>query len=81
MKTIHHVIDMEVPAGTVWSALTNERGLAGWWTTNVRGEAASVGGRIDFRFGGDFNPVMEVVSLEPTELVEWRCVGGHDRRR
>src|SRR5690242_14642226 len=30
VKTIHHVIDMDTPTSGIWSALTEERGLAGW---------------------------------------------------
>jgi uncharacterized protein YndB with AHSA1/START domain len=78
MKTIHHVVDLEVPAGTVWSALTEERGLAGWWSTNVRSQGAAVGDRIEFTFAGDFNPVMQIEQADPGNELVWRCLGGHD---
>ena len=78
MKTIHHVIDMDAPPATIWSALTTERGLAGWWSTRVNGAGAAVGDRIDFTFSGDFNPTMEVRTYEPEQALDWQCVGGHD---
>jgi hypothetical protein len=44
----------------------------------VDGESA-VGGTLSFRFGKpEPSAVMEVVSLVPTERVEWRCVKGPD---
>ncbi len=78
MKTIHHVIDMDTPTATIWPVLTEERGLAGWWSTDVRGSGASVGARVEFTFSADFSPVMEVTTSEPGAALGWRCVGGHD---
>jgi len=78
MKTIHHVLDIEAPSSTVWASLTDAQGLAGWWSTEVDAPAAAVGAAVRFTFGGDFNPVMEITSLDaPTEL-HWRCVVGHE---
>ena len=42
MKTIHHVIDVDAPA-SIWSAITDESGLAGWWSTQVRALGAEIG--------------------------------------
>lgn len=77
MKTILHTVDLQVPPGPVSDALTSERGLAGWWSTGVSAEIAE-GGRIAFRFLEGFNPVMEIVTLDPPRTVEWRCVDGHE---
>jgi uncharacterized protein YndB with AHSA1/START domain len=77
MKTIHHVLDIEAPNATVWSALTEARGLAGWWTTKLDTTEAAVGARIAFTFAGDFNPVMEITTLDPGHEVGWKCVTGH----
>src|SRR5471030_3188687 len=78
MKTIHHVSDIDSTADSIWSALTRADGLAGWWSTEVRTTTPTVGERIDFTFGGDFNPVMEIVAVEEQQRLEWRCVGGHE---
>ena len=78
MKTIHHVIDFDAPAAGIWSAITEQQGLAAWWSTQVDAPAPdSPGSRIAFTFAGDFNPVMEVARVEPGKELEWHCVGGH----
>ena len=41
MKVIHHVIDVDAPASKVWSAITEQSGLAGWWSTQVEASAAT----------------------------------------
>jgi hypothetical protein len=33
---------------------------------------------VNFTFGGDFNPVMEITKLDANRELEWRCVAGHD---
>lgn len=35
MKTIHHVVDIDVAPGPVWAALTEPAGLAHRWGTKV----------------------------------------------
>jgi len=78
MKTIHHVLDIDADTPRVWAALTETEGLAGWWSTKLDTDAASVGTLIRFTFAGDFNPVMEITEVvEKTELT-WRCNNGHD---
>jgi uncharacterized protein YndB with AHSA1/START domain len=79
MKTIHHVVDMDVDPATVWSAITEQRGLAGWWSTAVRAaDGAAVGDRVAFAFSPDFSPTMEITAGEPGAALAWRCVGGHE---
>ncbi len=79
MKTIHHVLDIEAEAARVWSALTEQDGLAGWWTTSVTADPPAVGAVIRFTFAGDFNPVMEITSIDEGRSLEWRCIGGHEK--
>jgi uncharacterized protein YndB with AHSA1/START domain len=78
MKTIHHVLDIDAAANTVWAALTEPENMSAWWSTKLETpKPAAVGVRVDWTFAGDFNPVMEITALEAqTELV-WRCVSGH----
>ena len=78
MKTIHHVLDVDAPAARIWSAITDEQGLTGWWSTQVRAPAANVGARVEFTFAGDFNPSFEVTRADPETDLTWRCVGGHE---
>ena len=75
MNKIIHVFDVKSSKQSVYGALTTQRGLAGWWTTEVTAQI-QVGGRIDFRFGDVFHPVMEVLRLDPWLAVEWKCVAG-----
>jgi uncharacterized protein YndB with AHSA1/START domain len=78
MKTIHHVVDVDAPPAILWAALTEPAGLASWWSTRVETPPATVGGRVEFTFGGDFNPVMEITRMEPGTELGWRCVAGHE---
>ena len=78
MKVIHHVLDIDASPEAIWSAITEQNGLAGWWSTQVRAAGASVGARVEFTFAGDFNPVFEIAKMEAGAELEWRCLGGHD---
>jgi uncharacterized protein YndB with AHSA1/START domain len=77
MKTIHHVVDVAAQASTVWAALTQEKGLASWWSTRVTAPQPAVGAIVSFTFQGDFNPEMQITKLIPSVEIGWKCVGGH----
>lgn len=77
MQAIHHVFDVAAAPTRVYDALTTTTGLAGWWTTDVKGVAAQVGGAVDFTFGMGFDPAMRVKVLEPGSRVAWEFAGGH----
>ena len=78
MKTIHHLVDVDAPVDTVWTALTRQDRMAGWWSTKVDAPDSQVGTLVRWTFAGDFNPVMEIIeSSEPTSL-SWRCASGHE---
>ena len=78
MKSIHHVVDIDTPATAVWAALTEAHGLTSWWSTKLRTSEAEVGTQLHWTFGGDFNPVMEITTLDERRELGWRCVAGHD---
>ena len=78
MKTIHHVVDIDSGTGPVWAALTEPEQMAGWWSTRLRTPAAAIGARVEWIFAGDFNPVMEITTLDEGRELGWRCVSGHD---
>lgn len=78
MKTIHHVLDIEADAGIVWTALTQQDRMAGWWSTDVATPEAAVGARVAWTFAGDFNPVMEITEIVEERVLRWRCASGHD---
>lgn len=63
----------------VSDALTTLGGLAGWWTSLVRGSPAA-GGEIEFAFAGlDEKIVMRVDQATPPSTVIWTCLAhtGH----
>ncbi len=73
MFQILHRIGIDAPIEAVHQALGTRDGVAGWWSTDVQGDAAP-GGRLSFRFG---NPeprlVLEVRRNEP-DVVAWHCI-------
>lgn len=77
MKTIHHVVEIDAPVSTVWSALTDAQGLRSWWSTRLNTPEAAVGAQLHWTFAGDFNPVMEITTLEEERELGWRCIAGH----
>ena len=80
MKKIIHFARIHAAPGKVYQALTTRSGLAAWWSTAVEVQDG-VGGLIDFRFAGDFNPVMQMTLLDADNRVEWKCIDGHDNWR
>jgi uncharacterized protein YndB with AHSA1/START domain len=78
VKTIHHVLDIDAGPGRVWPALTEAGQMAGWWSTKLHTPAAAVGARVEWLFAADFNPVMEITTLDEPRELGWRCVAGHD---
>jgi uncharacterized protein YndB with AHSA1/START domain len=77
MKRIHHVVDIDAPASTVWTALTETQGLTSWWSTRLNTPKAAVGTLLYWTFAGDFNPVMEITTLQEERELGWRCIDGH----
>jgi len=75
MRTIHPVLDVAAAPATLFRALTEEKGLSHWWTTNVRA-SSEAGGSVVFTFVPGFNPVMQITSLELGARLEWQCTGG-----
>lgn len=72
---LHRVAIKTQSLETVYRALTTEKGLAGWWTSNTHGEGNEVGNIIEFRFGaGGFD--MKVIELTEPSLVVWEVVDG-----
>jgi uncharacterized protein YndB with AHSA1/START domain len=78
MKTIHHVVDIDAGIAPVWAALTEADRMAGWWSAKVATPPAAVGARVEWTFAGDFNPVMEIITLDEQKELAWRCVSGHE---
>lgn len=80
MVDIIHRIGIKAGPRQVFAAIASLKGLAHWWTEEVRGEE-KVGGRMEFAFRtptGELKGrmVMEVRELNAPESVSWRCVDG-----
>ncbi len=73
MADILHLVNVQSTPGKVFAALTEQRGMAGWWTEDVQAEPR-VGAIAKFRFGEHGGSDMEVTVLDPGRLVRWRCV-------
>ncbi len=74
-REIWHEILIHAAPEAIYDAVTDARKLAHWWTTDVRGES-KIGERLEFWFSGFLGAVMEVTTLRPNELVQWRVVDG-----
>lgn len=75
MPDILHRVGINSSADKVFQALSEERGLSGWWTKNVK--AAPVVGAVNqFRFGDRGFSHMKVVELVPGQRVKWECIDG-----
>jgi uncharacterized protein YndB with AHSA1/START domain len=72
---ILHRVGIAAPPGKVYWALTEQDGLAGWWSRNVVA-APQVGAVNKFRFGDHGFNDMKVVELAPGKRVKWSCVDG-----
>jgi uncharacterized protein YndB with AHSA1/START domain len=71
---IRHRVGIKASAEAVYLALTDTNKLAGWWTTDTRGDGSKVGGVLEFWFG-DFCLKFEVAELQPGKLIRWKYSG------
>jgi uncharacterized protein YndB with AHSA1/START domain len=75
MPDILRRVGIESSPDWVYTALCEEKGLAGWWTKDTKA-SPRVGAVDQFRFGDrGFNP-MKVIDLFPGKRVQWKCVNG-----
>ncbi|HEY4929331.1 MAG TPA: SRPBCC domain-containing protein [Acidimicrobiales bacterium] len=78
MADIRHRFGTTASPAAVYAAVGTIDGLAGWWTSDTRGDA-SPGGKLEFYFGRpDPSATMEVLESVPDERVVWRCMEGPD---
>jgi len=75
MPDILHRVGIKASPDKVYAALSEEKGLAGWWTKNVKA-SPTVGAVHQFRFGDRGFNDMEVVELVPGKRVRWKCTNG-----
>ncbi len=78
MPDIKHLVHIDVPAEAVYRAVTEQQGLAGWWTNECTA-ASEAGGVNTFRFGGRYYNEMEIIELTPNARVVWKCLEGDEQ--
>ena len=71
----NYTCDVEINASpeTVYKALTDLKGLRGWWTEDTQGNS-KVGSTLTFRFSEEDYNTMQVEKLVPNQEVHWKCV-------
>jgi uncharacterized protein YndB with AHSA1/START domain len=75
MPDILHKIAVKASPNETYRVLSTLDGLAGWWTTDTKGDC-KVGGVIEFRFGTRGKIDMKVLEAEPAKRVLWQVVAG-----
>jgi uncharacterized protein YndB with AHSA1/START domain len=75
LAEIFHYIKIYKPARTVYRAITEQTGLAGWWTKEVIA-ISKIGSIAEFKFGIHYHNKMRIHDLHPDTLVEWECIEG-----
>jgi len=76
MTDILHRVELSAPRDRVYAALTDQKGLAAWWTPMVE-TTPEVGETARFRFGaGKHGPDMKITDRTPGERVGWTCTDG-----
>jgi uncharacterized protein YndB with AHSA1/START domain len=74
MADILHQVPIAAEPHAVFKAITDQAGLACWWTEAVEAEE-EVGAVARFSFeGGDVVMLMEITKLEEAERVEWQVL-------
>lgn len=76
MSEILHQLVIEKPDARVYSALTEQAGIRGWFTrfADARPEK---GASIRLMFAGQVTFEMRVDVLQPNDRVAWTCLSGH----
>jgi uncharacterized protein YndB with AHSA1/START domain len=75
MPDIKHLLVINSPASKVFKAVTETKGLMGWWTAGASAEP-TLNSTAVFNFGDSFHNEMKVVELVPGKMVRWLCEKG-----
>lgn len=76
-KSIYHKLLIEAPVEKVYSALTTQKGLGGWWTPDTVAKP-EVGSIARFAFGPSYFKEMEITELKPYSSVKWLCLKAYE---
>lgn len=75
MVDIVHDLTIRAPVETVYRAVTEQEGLAGWWTRETVASPRE-GSIAEFKFGVRYNNKMKITELKPNRRVAWECLEG-----
>ncbi len=77
MPEILHQLVINVLPDAVFDAITTQKGLSRWWTTDVKAEP-TVGSIAEFGFNSRAMVFdMRVVGLDRPNFIRWHCLAGH----
>lgn len=77
MAVIKHYLRINTSAEKIYRALTEQDGLARWWTVEVIAQpvADSIA---EFKFGTRYHNKMRILVLDKNRTVEWECLAGDE---
>jgi len=75
MSTIKHYLIINSPIEKVYKAITEQNGLASWWTEDTTGKP-EVETTIDFIFGEIYHDKMLITNLVLNGNVHWVMMNG-----
>ncbi|MDP4263367.1 MAG: SRPBCC domain-containing protein [Bacteroidota bacterium] len=75
MADIKHFVVIKAPVNTVYKAITEQEGIAGWWSRDIiaKPEPGFVN---EIKFGDRYHNKMKITKLEKDKVVGWECIGG-----
>lgn len=72
MSNILLEFTIDAPPKDVYTAITQEEGVKGWWTSDTSVDQ-TVGGTAEFGFGGG-GFTFEITQLKPAKHIEWKTL-------
>jgi len=75
MEHIRHYLTIKAPINKVFEAVTQQEGLASWWTKETIAKP-EIGFVNEFKFGGKYHQKMRITALTPNQSVHWVCEDG-----
>ncbi len=75
MYAIKHMLFIDAPPAKVYGAITTQKGLTSWWTTETKADAI-IGSVAEFWFSDRYHDKMYIVKLDKNKYTEWECIDG-----
>ncbi len=77
MYEIFHKLKIRADVSTVYGAITDEKGIAEWWTNTCNAKPVE-NSIAEFNFGDRYHNKMRITKLEANQRVEWLVVEDHE---